>query len=488
VPKPPSVADRLKKIEQATAPSPALTLNLADHLFPQQLAFVQDEASFKVAMCSRRAGKSTACAADLVYTATLIPECTALYVTGARTDAKKIVWAEVKRFNEFHKLGGKANESELAMYFPNGSVIRLAGVKDDASVEKIRGQMPPVKKAYIDEAQGIRDGLLTKLIDDVLEPALLDYNGSLVMIGTPPPIPVGYFIRAFKNEDKHGNPLPEDEWSVHSWTFFDNPFIPKKSGLTHKKSFEKVLKRRGLTETDPSIRREYFGELALDTNSLVFQYTPSVNHYDEMPPGKYTYILGVDLGFNDADALAVLAWNDAGKETYLVEEVVTAQQGITELVDQIEKIRARYDISKIVMDTGGLGKKISEELIRRYKIPVQAADKARKFEHIELMNGALRTGSLRAKRSSLFASDTYKVEWDRDKTKPDKKVISDRFHSDICDAVLYAWWYSYSFTYAPEKPPPVQGSPEWLQDLEDAALEHFTALEKAEDGFGWTNE
>lgn len=431
-------------------------------------------------MCSRRAGKSTACAAHLVATANDFAQCTALYVTGARTDAKKIVWAEVKRFNDLHGLGGVPNESELAMTFPNGSVVRLAGAKDDAAVEKIRGQMPPVKIAYIDEAQSIRDALLTKLIDDVLEPALLDYDGSLIMIGTPPPVPVGYFVDAFLG--KRG----EGAWSSHRWTFFDNPHIARKSKKTHAELMQRVLKRRGVTDQDPSIRREFFGELALDTHSLVYQYSPALNHYDALPAGTYTYILGVDLGHDDADALALLAWSDTSKVTFLVEEMVTKKQGITELVEQIESFRSRYDISKIVMDTGGLGKKISEEIIRRHKIPVQPAEKARKFEFIELMNDALRTKQLKAKKDSLFAFDSYRVEWDRDKTKPDKKVISDRFHSDIADATLYAWRESYSFTFTPEKPKPQQGDPDWEDELYEAALAHFEAEEaKKTDPYGF---
>jgi len=453
----------LKLLEQSsTLPARRLeSFDLSDHLFDKQLAFVADEQPFKVGLCSRRAGKSTACAADLVHTAIQTPQCTALYVTGARSDAKKIVWAEVKRFNDQHGFNGVPNESELVMRFPNGSVVRLAGAKDDASVDKIRGQMPPVKIAYVDEAQSIRDSLLRKLIDDVLEPALLDYNGSLIMIGTPPPIPSGYFVDASKSS----------QWSVHKWTFFDNPFIPKKSGKSHQWALERVLKRRGVTVEDPSIRREFFGELAVDTDSLVYKYNPDINHYNTLPgETAYTYILGIDIGFHDADALAVLAWSEKSKHTYLVEETVTKRQDLTELVQQIEVLRKKYQISKILMDTGGLGKKISEEIIRRYQIPIQPAEKTRKYEYIELMNASLRTGNLLIKKDSLFAQDAMKVEWDLDKTKPDRKVISDRFHSDICDAVLYAWRESYSFSHIPEKPKPKYGTKAW-QDEESDKLE-----------------
>jgi hypothetical protein len=468
-----SLEARLKKAEKVIRVGNA-TLNLSEFLFPKQLVAVEDSSPFKIFLCSRRAGKSTGISTDLIKTALETPQCTSLYVTGARSDAKKIVWAEVKRLNDQKGYGGVPNESELAMNMRNGSVIRLAGAKDDASIEKIRGQMPPIKKAYIDEAQNIRDGLLRKLVDDVLEPALLDYDGCLVLAGTPPPVPSGYFVELLSNP----------HWGVHKWTFFDNPFIAIKSKRTHQQLLDRVLKRRGVTVEDPAIRREFFGELATDTHSLVYQYNAVINHYISLPVSTYTYILGVDLGFHDADALAVLAWSDASKVTYVVEELVTAKQGITELVEQITGLKKKYDISKIVMDTGGLGKKISEEIIRRYKIPIQPAEKTRKFEYIELMNAALRTGQLMAKDNSLFAQDSYKVEWDRDKTKPDKKVISDRFHSDICEAVLYAWRESYSFTHVPEKSRPKQGQPGYAEAeaerLEALAEEHFTRLEDAE--------
>ena len=39
----------------------------------------------------------------------------------------------------------------------------------------------------------------------------------------------------------------------------------------------------------------------------------------------------------------------------------------------------------LVVDTGGLGKKITEEISKRHQIPMQAAEKIRKVEYIELM-------------------------------------------------------------------------------------------------------
>lgn len=458
--------------------NPANPIVLENILFKQQLAFVTDQSPFKVAFCSRRAGKSTGVSGDLVTTAFETPNCTSLYITGTRSDAKKIIWAEALKFNREHNLGGIPNTSELTISFPNGSIVRLAGAANEQEIEKIRGQLPPVKKVFIDEAQSIRDRVLVKLIDDVLEAALLDYAGSICLIGTPGMIPAGYFYRVCHNLGPDNKALPESVWSVHNWTFFDNPHIPLKSKMSHEELVKRVVKRRGVTIDDPSIQREFFGKWVTDIKSRLIDYDRERNEYTGLPlDKKFTYILGVDIGHNDADALAVLAWSEADPNIYLVEEFVRPKQDITDLMNAINDIRRRYDISKIVMDSGGLGKKIAEELIRRHQIPIQSADKVRKMENIALLNDFLRSGRLKASSSSKFAEDSYLMEIDRDKSTPDKIVVSDRYHSDIIDAVLYAFKESYAYTYEKPKEQYAYGTKEWAEEqeriMEQAAEDFF---------------
>jgi hypothetical protein len=450
-----------------------ISFKLEDYLFPEQLKFVQDTSLNTIAVCSRRAGKSTAVAADLVLVASRNAECTALYVTGSRSDAKKIIWKEILKFNRVHGLGGVANISELTLSFDNGSIVRLNGAQDEKEIDKIRGQLPPLKKVYIDEAQKIRDSILVQLIDDVLEPALLDYGASISLLGTPGSIPAGYFYRMAHNLKEDGTPLATKVWSVHSWTFFDNPYIKIKSKTSHHELLARVLKRRGLSIDHPTIQREYFGKWTLDLESLLIHYDSKKNHFDDLPKLKtpYNYIMGIDLGFDDADAIAILAWHDDSPITYLVEEQVTSGQGITELVAQIELLQKTYPISKMVIDQGGLGKKIAEELRRRHQIPVQAADKARKMEHIKFMNDALRTGRLKAKSDSKFAQDSYLVEIDRDKSTPDKIKVSDKYHSDIIDALLYSYVVSPAYSYTPPIAKPKEKTREWYLAQEDEMFE-----------------
>ncbi len=443
--------------------------NLSAFCFPEQLAFIEDKQKFKAAVCSRRSGKTVACAAHLIHEAISYPNRVCLYITLSRLNAKRIIWNELLSINHRFDLGGIPNETELSIRFPNTSVIYLSGAKDKPEIEKFRGIA--ISLCYIDECQSFKNHI-KDLIDDVLGPALMDYAGTLCLIGTPGPIPAGYFYECSMT-------LPN--WSKHGWTFWQNPFIASKSGSTHQELLDRELTRRGVLIEDPSIQREWFGKWVLDSDSLLLHYDEKRNHFEKLDDYNWVYILGIDIGYKDSDALAVLAWSEKSPNIYLVEEMVTATQDITSLIEQISRVQKLYDISKMVIDTGGLGKKIAEEINRRHHIPVQAADRARKMENVALLNDFLRSGRFKAKKESRFSQDSYLVEIDRDKSTPDRLVVKDSFHSDIIDAVLYAFRESPAYTYQVPIVKPKYGSEEWAKqevtEMEQAAQEYFESLE-----------
>lgn len=444
--------------------------DIANFLFDKQLAFRNDPAPFKTAVCSRRSGKTIACAADLIDTALASNNVVCVYITLSRKTAKKIIWKELKEINRNYKLGAKEDSTDLSMTFPNGSVIYVSGAKDATEIEKFRGLA--IKLCYIDECQSFRSYIQT-LIDDIVAPALMDHAGKLCLIGTPGPVPAGYF---------HDCATQSNVWSKHAWTFFDNPFIALKSKTTHVALLNRELERKGVKVEDPSVQREWFGRWVMDADSLLLKYNSVLNDYNILREGKMQYVMGIDLGFVDADAIAVVGWYEDSNTVYLVEEHVMDKQGLTELVQEIERLRKKYDFAKLMIDEGGLGKKLAEEMRRRYHIPVQPADKARKMENVAFLNDALRTQKFMAKKESRFAQDSYLVEIDRDKSTPDKIKVKDNFHSDIIDAVLYAFKESPAFAFQKAPLAPVHGTKEYFdkltEDMFQASLEH--ALEEAD--------
>jgi hypothetical protein len=179
----------------------------------------------------------------------------------------------------------------------------------------------------------------------------------------------------------------------------------------------------------------------------------------------------------------------------LVEEVIKHKQGITELSEQIELLRKKYDIAKLVIDGGGLGKKIAEELRRQKHIPVEDADKTKKMQNMAFLDDALRTGRFKARGDSRFAEDCFLVEIDREKTTPDRLVVKSGYHSDALDATLYAFCLSPAYTYQKPKVKPRYGSPEWaaaevdlMFEAEVERLKEQQELEQSFNGFYDNND
>lgn len=409
----------------------AVPFVIKEFCFAEQLAFALEKKIIKTACTSRRAGKTNAIIADFVDTCLTEYNVKCLYITLTSKSARKIIWGELKEVAEKYKLDVNTDDTRLEMTFiATKSVIICGGAKDESEIEKYRGWK--IRKAYIDEMQSFRPYVRT-LINDILLPALRDLNGELGLTGTPGPVPAGPFY-----EYCNSPMIPNFKWNAFNNPHMHNPEglnnLPKKD-LNLRLAQERELK--GISETDAGYRRETYGDWVEDRDSLVFKFNKMFNVYTTPPVGRMMYIFGIDIGWNDSDAIAVIGYNYQDNNVYLVEEHIQDKQTITDLVAKIKELHVKYAPVKMVMDGGGLGKKIQEEIKQRHTLNVEVAEKHRKFEFIELMNDDLRTGKMKVLPGSRFEQDTSLVVWDR--SDPTKLKVSDIYHTDIGDAVLYAW-------------------------------------------------
>lgn len=431
--------------------------------FPPQDKFVNDPSQFLAAICTRRAGKTNALARKFKNTMDKYPDSLSRYIALTRDSAKDIMWPVLNELDEKYQWGAEFAESTLTMTLPSNARLRLFGADMKNFIRRLKGAKSPA--VAIDEAQDFGEHI-NILVDDVLTPTIADYADSwLALTGTPGPIPRGLFYDITESGDA--------DYSVHRWSLYENPYLPNAQSFV-----DKLKQRKKWDENNPTYLREYKGLWVLDLESLLIHYSSDINHYDLFPSLSWHYILGVDIGHKDADALAVIAWSESTPDIYLVEEMVTSGQDITELSNQIEAMIKKYSPSKIVMDEGALGKKIAEEIRRRKGIPVQPADKSRKMENVAFLNEWLRLGKFKAKKDSRFAHDSMQVQIDHDRTTPDRLVVKKGFHSDIIDAVLYSFKESPAFAFQKPVEKPKYGTPAWalaeVDEMEQAAEEYFS--------------
>jgi hypothetical protein len=452
--------------EQLSASKQYAINKYLDPNFKEQNEFIKDKNRFVAAQCSRRAGKSNGLALRFLAQMEKHPGAFFPYIALTRESARNIMWPVMQEQDEKYEIGCEFTEFNLSITHPNGARLQLFGADTKNFIRRLKGIKTP--GAAIDEAQDFGSHIVT-LVDDVLTPTLTDYDDSwLAITGTPGPIPRGFFYE-ITHEGKHG-------FSVHKWTLLNNPYLPNANQF-----IEDLKKKKSWDETNPTLQREWRNNWVLDLDTLWIKWNEDLNDYKTLPPEKYIYILGVDIGLKDADALAVLAWSEKSPIIYLVEEELNRGQDITQLSNRINSMMNKYDISKIVMDEGALGKKIAEELRRRKQIPVTAADKARKQENAAFLNDYLRQGKFKAQKTSQFVEDSMRVQIDWERSTPDRIAIRDNYHSDIIDAVLYAFKESPAYTWSPEVKVAKYGEPDWLSEekrrIEEEANSYWEKLE-----------
>lgn len=428
------------------------TFDPAKLCYPDQLAYVRSPSKRKVLRKTRRAGGTVGLAVSFLEAAGAPPFANQLYVTSTLKNAKRLIWPTLKKLNTKYNLGGQVNETEAFMRFPrlpNEPIIYLGGAKDNAEIEKIRGYEGGLKRAAVDEVQAIRASILTTLVDDVIEPSLFDYDGELDMVGTPGAVCAGYFYDVDVGDAKGG-------WEHFFLDLRRNPFLAEKSGKSPEQILTELRARRNWTEDNATYRREYCGEWVTDSDALALHYSATKNAcaWQDGPEPAWRYLLVFDIGYEDADAIAVLGWAPYERKLRLVKEKITRKQGITELGNQLRELWALFKPTNVIGDLGALGKKIGEELKQRWGLPVEAADKTRKAEHVGLLDDALITGAFLAPPDSIFAEDCAIVQWDAEAKARDRLEFDSTYHSDIIDAVLYGYRLAYHWLERETRPQP----------------------------------
>lgn len=411
-----------------------------NYAFPKQLEiFSYSGNRFRTLVTSRRFGKTCGVAGYMIHLCNSKPNINCLYITITRENVRRIIWNDLKRIlKDFEIPTVKVDDAHLEVTFPNGSRILTGGAKDANEVHKFLGFK--FAAVFIDECQSIRSHVAEELINKAIIPTLRDLRGQLFLIGTPGPVKAGTFYEYTHNSS----------WAHFRGTAFENPHMHNLDvNLDLMETLREEWSVKGVLETDPTVQREDFGKWVEDSEALVVKYDSAINNFD-LAPDSLDYVFGIDIGYNDADALAVLGYKIGGSgELYLIEEVEITKQDITSLAELIKVYQKKYKPVAMEMDAGALGKKIQEELQKRHALTINAADKHRKIEHLEFLNADLRNKKFFARSNGPFAADSKLVTWDR--SVKERPKISNSYHSDILDAVLYAYRAAQHYIQFPQR-------------------------------------
>ena len=423
-------------------------LNLTKNLFPEQLNFINDKSKRKAAICSRRSGKSYAAGRYLIKECLEADGTMCVYIARTREAAKRILWSSLKEANQRFRLGIKFNNADLVATFPNGSQVMFTGANDASDVDKLRGAA--FSLAVLDEAAFFNINL-KELVNEVLTPALLDRDGSLVMISTPNSSCYGFFYdvteKGFYN------------FSVHRWTVKNNPYMQHAV-----RAIQKDIDNGILNPSDPSYKREYLGVWVRDNQEIVYNYSQDNLFEDRPVSDEWEYVLGIDLGYHDATAFVVVAWTPDYPSLYVIDEYKQSKMLTSEVEEKIHRFMCDYDFTAIVMDTGGgASKMVMETFKQRTGLPIKPAHKSGdKVGMIKLMNSELKACNIKVKRGMELLTEWDKLQYNKAGTAEDR-----RFDNHLSDACFYAWQESRHYLYEELGYEPEKGSKEYFRRLED---------------------
>lgn len=493
-------------------------------LLPHQLNVIEDRSRNKAVLCPRRAGKSYTAMAYAFDTCLRKVNARVVIVNLTLRNAKDVYWYEMNAFANKFGITCRFYQNELRTVLPNGSQILLTSADSRQEIEKLRGGQYDL--VIIDECKSYAAHLLHELIYEVVKPALADRSGTIMMIGTPGNIMKGPFFEAtypgyvseqelakakksgktpkpvsrdFTNPEPYWIEHPKDYrfWSRHHWSTRENT---KKPQIWD--DFVKTKADAGWSDDEPIWRREALGEWINTGDAFVYAYANLVstdfdrvtwipdyekgNQHGLATDVEWRYLLGLDLGYEDAYAMVVVAYNPYDGKLYHVWDYKESHLDVYEVVDTIEKAIDRFGrFDAIVADCGALGKMIIETINRRHGLNIKKAEKTEKLDHQELLNADFRAGRMLIQPGSDLAIELSQLQFDLSKgtkeqlARAGKLKEAPNLPNDLCDALLYIWRYSYHY-YSETRPSLVQpGTAEWYQERESRAMANAVAARNA---------
>ncbi len=310
-----------------------------------------------------------------------------------------------------------------------------------------------LRKVSVDEAGSMVIDM-NRLCYQVLMPALTDLRplSWLTLLGTCENIPNTFFEQVTEGLER------TVDWKIFKWTAYENPFIAKQWA-------EEISE---LTKSNPKIveaswfRTHYLNEWVTDDNLLILDLKRAT-YAPWRPDKRTTYVLGVDLGYNDACAFSLVGYTSTSNKVTLVKSYKKEELDISATAAEIKWLKNQYPINQIEVD--GANKQGVEEMRKRHGLSMEAAEKNGKAMYLRLLRDDIITGQmvLNEKKEEIeaFTLEGKSLIWkDEDKEKEDP-----RCDNHAVDATLYAWRHCYNYLYKAPAPKVSRDSDEYMEKL-----------------------
>jgi len=337
-----------------------------------------------VARCHRRYGKGTTVFV-YIFERCLKERITVRYGTDTQLHAHSIF--EYLRDKIFEKCPQYKPKKKGNYYeFPlTGSRIYIFGVKDSSEADKARGEEAHI---IVCDEYGFWKFRASYVLKSVLAPQLLETNGQMIIVSTPPEDMTHDYVNQVVQADL-------GDYLFH-WDIDDSMRVGERSEADHVR----IIEDCGVEgKESAAYKREYLCEMIASPERLVVPEAQDEELYVAIRPRPthFDYYVCMDLGLRDHTAV-LFAYPDFLSAVLVVEdEYVTNYTATSEIVNQcrikekelgIAKTHRRigdcemqqlfdmsrdhdYQVTPITKRTRQTGKGFADSVINQVRIGVQ---------------------------------------------------------------------------------------------------------------------
>jgi Terminase large subunit, T4likevirus-type, N-terminal len=387
-----------------------------------------------VVLCGRRIGKSYFSTVLAIQQCLKKPKSIVKFLAQTKLQIESILRPlfEAVLIDCPEQIKPQLNRNRFAYFFPNGSVIELAG-SDGGHAEKLRGSFADL--IIVDEAGMCTD--LQNTVRSILIPTTLNTKGKIILLSTPPRDSEHDFFK-FVEESERKKVLIRARTS-------DNPRITKEE-------FEEIIKAYPMGENDPEFRREFYCELLKDpSSSAIPEFTEDLEKdiIKEFPrPPFFETYESMDLGGKDL-TVVLFGYYDfrSGKviiEDELVMDFAKKDNNISKLIEQIREKEAKNwmtlsgEVKKPYLRVSDINYIVTNEILKESNNEInfqitKKDDKDAAINNLRVMLGSKKI--IIHPRCETLIYHLRNVKWAKNKREFARSV--EMGHYDAVDALIY---------------------------------------------------
>lgn len=286
---------------------------LIDH--PVQLRLMSEEKRFKVVPAGRRSGKTERAKRKIIKSAMQNSGYHYFVAAPTRDQVKKIYWNDLKLLSFCDIFPRQPSESELIIYFPNGSTISLIGLDKPQRIEGT-----PWSGGIVDEIADVKADAWPNHISpalDTVHPNRPDYRPWCWFIGVPDGLNHYYDLA------KYAQTSQDPDWGYYSW--FSSDILP-----------DDVIKAAKRRLSPREFRQEYEASFETASGRIYNDYSVD-NHTNETLKSHEQILWMHDFNFTPLSSCIAVKRHNC---LYVVDEIVlqsaVSRQSALEFVEKYQ--------------------------------------------------------------------------------------------------------------------------------------------------------